>query len=54
MGKETFVVYPQVYGYVEPVFVPQIPQVYAYAPIEVVPVRGKFYGPYGPYTYGPY
>ena len=49
MGRETFVWYPPVYAYVEPVYTPQV---YAYAP--VMPARGKIYGPYGPYTYGPY
>ncbi len=58
MGRETFVWYPAVYGYVDPAFTPQV---YAYAPVtpvapvvEVVSVPRKIYGPYGPYTYGPY
>lgn len=51
MAKEAFVVYPAIYGYVQPI--PAL-QVYAYAPVEVAPVRSKIYGPYGPYTYGPY
>jgi hypothetical protein len=58
MGRETFVWYPQVYGFVDPVFAPQVyayaSQVYAYAPVEVVSVPRKIYGPYGPNTYGPY
>lgn len=49
MSKETFVMYPQVYAYYP------APPVYAYIePMPVAAVRPKIYGPYGPYTYGPY
>ncbi len=52
MAKETFVMYPQVYAYVDPYVAPQY---YAYyAPAGFMGVRPKIYGPYGPYTYGPY
>lgn len=51
MRRETFVWCPPVYAFVDPVFAPQV---YAYAPVEVVSVPRKIYGPYGPNTYGPY
>lgn len=55
MGREIFVAYPPVYAHVEPYYVASpIYAYYAPTPIEVATVRPKAYGPYGPYTYGPY
>jgi hypothetical protein len=52
MIKETFVWYPPVYGYVNPY--PASPYYAYYAPTEFAMVQPRIYGPYGPYTYGPY
>jgi len=53
MSNEIFVAYPSSYAYLPPYLV--APSFYAYyAPVPVAAERPKLYGPYGPYTYGPY
>ena len=55
MGEETFVMYPPFYGYYTPYSIaPSIYPSFTPRPIIAATERSKLYGPYGPYTYGPY